>query len=366
MNRFSLARASLVTLGCVVFLHWITSCRTGAPLQSPTQATSSDTPIASGAPGPCDRSPDPAGCFLDRAWLIEEILGDLYQLEGARDQRVVPAALDALATGEPDVQIVALRVIGPFAGAPGVGAKVLPWLLADDLRREEGAAKVLEQTGDAGLRRLGLQFAMGHQGDNRAPPLAGWWRDPARHGLSAYPNAKRYPPGDSARSIGLMTDDPVDRVLAHYREKTSPPPFSAKDHQAREQAKLKRQADGFQQAMQSPEFLQRQKDIQSLMEQYQKNPDPKILEKVQKLAVVPGPELPKLEQAGALDLPLPVIDGSAPMSQAQFLVIEERAGVPLRAVVAYPEPALGKTVVILGFEPSVYAGTPDPRNVRLH
>ena len=51
MNRFSLARASLVTLGCVVFLHWITSCRTGAPLQSPTQATSSDTPIASGAAG---------------------------------------------------------------------------------------------------------------------------------------------------------------------------------------------------------------------------------------------------------------------------------------------------------------------------
>jgi hypothetical protein len=54
------------------------------------------------------------------------------------------------------------------------------------------------------------------------------------------------------------------------------------------------------------------------------------------------------------------------MSQARFLVIEERDGLPVRAVVAYPEPMLGKTVVILGFSPTVYAGAADPRHVRLH
>jgi len=365
MSRFSLARASLLTVGCVVLLHWITSCRTGAPVQSPTaSASGAATSTMPGAPGPCDSAPDPAECFLQRAAVIEDLLGDLYELEAARDQRSVPAALDAVATGELDVQVVAFRVLAPFAGTPGVGAKVLPWLLADDPRREEGAAAVLGQTGDPGFRRLAAQFAQGHEGENKAPDLAGWWRDPSRHGLRAYPNATRFPPGDSARSIGLLTDDPVDRVLAHYQEKSSPPPFDAQAYQQRAQAALEAQSKKIQEALQSSQIVERQKQIQALMEEYQKTQDPKILEKVEKLGQTAMPEPEKVDP-GALALPLPTIDGGAPMSQARFLVIEERAGVPARAVVAYPEPAVGKTVVILGFDPKVYGGAADPRRVRL-
>lgn len=363
MSRWSLARASLITVACVTLLHWATSCHTGRPTQSPASPRTSSAPMSSAA-GPCDSADDPMDCFLERAILIEELLGDLYVLEGSRDQRAVPAALDALATDELDVQIVALRVLGPFASTPGVGAKVLPWLLADDLRRQRGAAAVLRNSGDPGLVRVAVQFDQGHSGENAAPDLAGWWRDPARHGHKSHPGATRFPPGDSARSIGLLTSDPVDRVLAHHAEKSSLPPFDAQAYQERMQAGMLRSAKQAQEAFQSPAVVERQKQLSALTAEYAKTSDPKILEKIQQLAAVALPT-PEPFDAGALALPLPAIDGSAPMNQARFLVIEERGGVAVRAVVAYPEPTVGKTVVILGFDPKTHGGPPDPRRVRL-
>ncbi|MFB3814188.1 MAG: hypothetical protein ACE14L_08755 [Terriglobales bacterium] len=271
---------------------------------SPSLASSEISVVAPAAPMPCETAEDPADCYLERAWLVEELLGDLYTLEAARDVRTLPAALEALATGEPDVQLVALNILGQFASQPEVGAKAFPYLLADDVRLQKRAAEVLGRTRGEDFRRIARQYQQGHEGPNAAPAVPPSWRDPGAHGLAAYPNANRFPPADSARSIAFMSDDAVDRVMQYYTEKAGLPPTSFK-------------------------------------------------------CQMPAPR----DRDSALLVPVP--GGSAWWDAARCLVIEQRDSNPVRAVVAYREPVIKKTVVVLGWSPRVYPGLPDLRQLRM-
>lgn len=375
MTGASLGRATLAALACVGFVQWVASCKTAGPrgenasLPAPsttpsTSATIPGTAPVAGASG-CEAASDPVDCYLERAVLIEELLGDLYALEGSRDQRAVPAALEALDVDELDVQLLALSVLGPFADHEGVGAKVLPWLLADDSRREARAADVLARSKDPGLERLARQFAAGHGGEEAAPPLAGWWRDPQVHGISAYAGATRFPPGDSRRSIGLMTEDSVEKVLAFYGTGASTPALDVKAYQDKRN-KLDRLASSkFEAALKAPEFLARQKRLDDLIKEYERTKDPKVLAKIARMDKEDPIHLPApFDATGALLMPLPPLTGVAPMKDAKWLVLEERDGVPVRAIATYREPAVDRTVIVLGWSPTAYGGVPDRRTIR--
>lgn len=380
--------AALAVIACGAL--WVASCKTAGPrgegasspassaspessavgvasasasASGPTSAPAGSAADDPGAPSACERAADPVECYLERAVLIEGLIGDLYELEGSRDVRAIPAALDALDTGILDVQLVALDVLGPFASHEGVGAKVLPWLLADDPRREARAAEVLRRSADAGLERVARQYQDGHHGDEAAPELAGWWRDPAAHGLASYAGAKRFPPGDSRRAIGLVSEDSVEKVLAFYGAGVRLAPLDMKGFIARRNQGVALANAKLEAAYRNPIFAARQKELDDLIKEYERTRDNKIIAKISQLKPLPPPA--PFDGAGALLMPLPPLDDKGPMKDAKWLVLEEREEVPARAIAVYREPAVNRTVIVLGWNPAVYAGAADPRTVRL-
>jgi hypothetical protein len=386
-----LSRGALAALACAGIMYAIASCKGaaapaggsggelvsgagGAGTNPSTGTSASAGASASGVPGAtptfvrgtgCEAQEDPLDCYAERAALIEGLLGDLYALQSTRDKRGVPAALDALEIDEPDVQVVALDVLGPFASEPGVGAKVLPWLLADDPRREARAAEVLARTKDAGLERLAREYFEGHRGEHAAPPLAGYWRDPTPHGLAAYPGARRFPPGDSRRAIGLRTADDVEKVLAFYAAGTTARPLDPKGYRDRRAKAQQLVQSKFEAVLKSPEFLARQKRLDDLINEYKRTQDPKVLEKIARMDKDDPIPLPKaFDAVGALEMPLPPLE-QEPMKDARWLILEERDGVPARAIATWREPAIDETVIVLAWNPATHDGPPVRRTIRV-
>jgi hypothetical protein len=273
---------------------------------------------------------------VDYAVEREEVVAVLEDLEQARDIRSVPVAESALDSGDPVVITAGLRLLGPFADKnEAAAARAVPLLTSSYLTTQELAATVLERSPKhAGLAQ---QYRTGHGSE---PDLDPWAKalpvDLAGMGFPPpYLGATAYAPGDSMLSAAFATTDALDVVLAHYHKELGRDPIELTALEEKLSAK----------STQSMDELMKQ--IQALQTEYTKTQDPKLLEKMQELykAATQGQE----SSLSKVPLPLP------PTSlTAKAFIAEADGETPVRVVVVYAEPLVGRTVVIQGWSAPKY------------
>jgi hypothetical protein len=304
-------------------------------------------PPPTGGEGPACVDQLPLDDCVDYAIEREEVVTLLEDLEQARDMRSLPVAESALESGDPVVLAAGLRLLGPFSDkSEPASARALPLLASPYLTTQRLAAAVLERS--PRYAPLANQYRAGHGSEPELDPwaralpvnLAGMGFPPP------YPKEASWAPADSQQSAGASTTDPVDTVLAHYERELGKKPIEWAPFEASMAART------------TKSFEDLGKQMQELQAEYVKTQDPKILEKMQELSKSFG----KGMDSSLSKAPFP----SAPTNTAAKVFVAEQDGdTPLRVVVVYPEPLVGRTVVMLAWSTSKYppqVRTPKPRN----
>jgi len=290
----------------------------------------------------CSAAAKVGACYRARARLLESLLDDLYDLASARDRRAVPAALLALDTREPDVQRAALRVLGQFPNEPDVAARALALLLEGGDYDVEGlAANVLRGSRDAGHRRIAAQYLRGH-----VKAGAHDWdedRGAAELGVEPFPGAQPYPPGESTHSLGFMTSTPLADVVA-FHTKNPDAAVLARTAYASEwwTRQRKRSADD-----------PRAHEEAALRKEHARTHDAALLQRANELRAALAKErdarIPPLTRG---DTPMPGFGRDVILADARWVVLDAKPPYLDRAALLYTEPALGKTIVIVGWSPA--------------
>ena len=305
-------------------------------------------PVGTGS-GPACVDQFPLDDCVDYAIEREQVVEVLEELEQTRDLRSVPVAESALGSGDPVVVTAGLRLIGPFADkSESAAARAVPLMTSPYLTTQELAASVLERSPKHAA--LAQQYRTGHGSQAELDPWAKALPvDLASMGFPPpYPNASAYAPGDSMLSASFATTDGIDAVLAHYRAALGKEPIAFSELEAKLSAKT----------TQSMEDLVKQ--IQALQLEYAKTQDPKLLEKMQELSKAAT----QSQESSLSKVPFPTAPTSA---SAKAFIAEETGPTPVRVVVAYAEPLLGRSVVILAWSAPKYPPkprTPKPPNYR--
>jgi hypothetical protein len=303
-------------------------------------------PVGTGS-GPACVDQFPLDDCVDYAIEREQVVEVLEELEQARDMRSVPVAESALGSGDPVVVTAGLRLIGPFADkSESAAARAVPLMTSPYLSTQELAASVLERSPKHAA--LAQQYRRGHGSQVELDPWAKALPvDLASMGFPPpYLNATPYAPGDSMLSASFATTDAIDAVLAHYRAELGREPIAFSELEAKLSAKT----------TQSMEDLVKQ--IQALQVEYAKTQDPKLLEKMQELSKAAT----QSQESSLSKVPFPTAPASA---SAKAFIAEENGPTPVRVVVAYAEPLLGRSVVILAWSAPNYPPklrTPKPPN----
>jgi hypothetical protein len=300
-------------------------------------------PPPTGGPGSGPACVDqfPLEDCVDYAIEREQVVALLEELEQARDMRSIPVAESALGSGDPVVLAAGLRLLGPFADkSEAAAARAVPLLTSPYLTTQRLAAAVLERSPTHA--QLAHQYRIGHASEPDLDPwakalpvnLAGMGFPPP------YPNATPYAPGDSPQSAGFAMTDAIDAVLAHYRSALGREPIAYSAFEETLTARTTKTYDDLA------------KQMQALQAEYLKTQDPKVLEKMQELSKAAT----QSTESSLSRSPFP----SAPTNaNAKVFIAEQDGQTPIRVVVAYPEPSLGRSVVIFAWSASKYP--PQPR-----
>lgn len=280
-------------------------------------------------------------CALVRGLIRAELLEDLEAIEYSRDQRGVETALMALGVEDaPEVQIAALRILGNFASRPEVPGQVLPLLLGPYPAVQEVAAQVLSRTSDDNAASLGQQWTALHA--SWRPRTAFDELEVPDHfsdlGFPAYPGAQRFGAGDSDRSIGWATGDPVAQVTAFYAKALGVEPMDGMAWNERRTNEQLQVVQSFDKGGMD--------ELQKLSEEYARTMDPALLERIQAIQQRMGAQMD--QASAAADSGVAMVSDpptSVPPEEARYLVAEERDGRVSRLVAVYRDPALGTTVI---------------------
>jgi hypothetical protein len=306
-------------------------------------------PPPTGGPGSGSACVDqfPLEDCVDYAIEREEVVALLEELEQARDMRSIPVAESALDSGDPVVLAAGLRLLGPFADKnESSAARAVPLLTSPYLTTQRLAANVLERSPK--YAQLAYQYRNGHGSE---PDLDPWAKAlPVNLAGMGFPppylKATAFAPGDSPMSFAFATTDGIDTVLSHYKSELGKEPIEFAAFEASLSARS------------TKSFEELGKQMQTLQAEYLKTQDPKLLEKMQELSKAAT----KGMESSLSKCPFP---GAPTNASAKVFVVEQDGDTPIRAVVAYPEPLLGRTVVMLAWSPPKYppaVRTPKARN----
>lgn len=284
---------------------------------------------------------------VDYAIEREQVVELLEELEGARDMRSIPVAESALESGDPVVLAAGLRLLGPFSDkSEAASARALPLLTSPYLTTQRLAAAVLERSPK--YAQLAYQYRNGHVSEPELDPwakalpvnLAGMGFPPP------YVGATPFAPGDSPQSSAFATTDGIDTVLSHYRTALGREPIEWTAFQTSIAARDTKALEDLG------------KQMQELQTEYMKTQDPKLVEKMQELSK----NATKGMDSSLSKVPFP---GAPTNANAKVFVVEQLGETPIRAVAAYPEPLLDRTVVIFAWSAMKYppqVRSPKPRN----
>jgi hypothetical protein len=279
------------------------------------------------------------------------------------DQRGLDVALDALdLSDDPNIQVAAIRVLGQFPKTAGIAPKALPLVLDSPyVEVQRMAAQLLQSTPDENAADVGRLWLERHHGFDANSPYDEYPDFPAHYAkmnFPAYPGAKWFSPVDSDRSIGWSTNDDAAAVAKWFADKLRAQPKDGQQWQqytneiemrllmpdpartARFQQVMQRAMAGDQAAAAEMEKLSKEQD------DITRQADEKI-------------------KKSLFDTLRPANSGYA---GATWIVAEEKAGRPARAVLVYRLPGVNRTVIQLAWDlqdfPSAWPEPREPREPR--
>ncbi len=302
---------------------------------------------------------DSAECAAARGLLIELMIRDLDVLERSHDRRAVEAARLLLDTDEPELQAGALRILARWASSDeqGFANDVAPLLLIGSRQNQQLAAMVLRRSHDPWAHAIGEQYERNHPQGVAADDDTYAFPDVASRGFDAYPGARPYPPGDGPRSFGLVTTDPVERVVAVVSKGTPAIDWAAFS------GELSASPQNAEDAEIAAAHQRRQdaaKAWDTLFASGQA-PDQATTDRLHSATAELAARRAARPYAWLSGLPLSVSpsDGrirlEGPVSGAKFLILERQGGFPARYAAVYRDPLLDLTVLHLMWNPGLGA-----------
>ena len=302
---------------------------------------------------------DSAECAAARGLLLELMIRDLDVLERSHDRRAVETAGLLLDTDEPELQAGALRILARWASSDeqGFANDVAPLLLTASRQNQRLAAMVLRRSHDPWAHAIGEQYERNHPQAVAADDDTYAFPDVASRGFDPYPGARPYPPGDGPRSFGLVTTDPVERVVAAVSKGTPAIDWAAFS------AELSASPQNAEDAEIAAAYQRRQdaaKAWDTLFASGQA-PDQATTDRLHSATAELAAKRTARPSAWLSGLPLSVSpsDGrirlEGPVSAAKFLILERQGGFPARYAAVYRDPLLDLTVLHLMWNPDLGA-----------
>ena len=226
---------------------------------------------------PSDRDELSLECEWLRGLIVAEVVEALEAIEESRDRRGMQEAVSALdIADEPEVLVAACRVIGHFPDTPGIAEKLTTLLLKSrylEVRRM--AAEVLARGPDPGFAAVANQWLQHHSALESDDVYTRTPRLPAHYatlGFPEYPDAERYPPADSDRSVGWSSTDSAAAVTKRIGKLLDTEPM---DSNAWMELGQRRLAHGPQ-----AKNVAAARKIGQLSEAYAKSQDPALLARI--------------------------------------------------------------------------------------
>ena len=283
---------------------------------------------------------------LDCAWLkglvVAQTVEALEEIEYSGDQRGISEAMEALELEEePEIQIAGVRILALFPKTPEIESKVGELLFSPYLEVQKMAAQFISRSYDTNpaVGGMGYQWNENH-GNLRIISPYEELDIPAKYsqmGFPDYPEAFRFTPADSDRSVGWVIPNSASDVENDLSSKLGVKPIGYQEWYDRQQQAMTK-AFAYDPAV--------TEEMQKLMEQYAKTQDQKILEKVQEMQKKMSEPI---EQASAkaeksvdrVATPPHGIDANT----IRYFIVEEKEGRASRLVMMYPHPAFHQTVI---------------------
>jgi tetratricopeptide (TPR) repeat protein len=302
---------------------------------------------------------DSAECAAARGLLLELMIRDLDVLERSHDRRAVETARLLLDSDEPELQAGALRILARWAGSDeqGFAKEVAPLLLIESRQSQRLAAMVLRKSHDPWAHAIGEQYERNHPQTVAADDDTYAFPDVASRGFDPYPGALPYPPGDGPRSFGLVTTDPVERVVATVSKGTPAIDWAAFS------AELSASPQTAEDAEIAAAYQRRQdaaKAWDTLFAAGQA-PDQATTDRLHGATAELAAKRTARPSAWLSGLPLSVSpsDGrirlEGPVVAAKFLILERQGAFPARYAAVYRDPLLDLTVLHLMWNPGLGA-----------
>jgi len=293
----------------------------------------------------CPEEEDPSlECEWLRGLVVADVVQALEEIEDSRDQRGVEEALAALdLEDEPEILVAACRILGRFPDTPGIAEKVTPLLLYSPyLQVQQFAANLLSRNPDPVAAAMGSQWSSNHGALYTDEPYTELPGIPAHYSdmdFPEYPDAERYTPADSDRSVGWRVAATPTEVSAWLAEDLDVEALSYDQWVQRSSAEI---MAGYQSMMEQPQATQ----LQQLTTEYMQNQDPALLEKIQQLQAEMEVVSRKLQEDTdkALTNVLTPPGGAAP-EDVYYLIAEEKDGHVARAILVYRHTGAERTVM---------------------
>jgi len=293
----------------------------------------------------CPEEEDPSlECEWLRGLVVADVVQALEEIEDSRDQRGVEEALAALdLEDEPEILVAAGRILGRFPDTPGIAEKVTPLLLYSPyLQVQQFAANLLSRNPDPVAAAMGSQWSSNHGALYTDEPYTELPGIPAHYSdmdFPEYPDAERYTPADSDRSVGWRVAATPTEVSAWLAEDLDVEAMSYEQWVQRSSAEI---MAGYQSMMDQPQATQ----LQQLTTEYMQNQDPALLEKIQQLQAEMEVVSRKLQEDTdkALTNVLTPPGGAAP-EDVYYLIAEEKDGHVARAILVYRHTGAERTVM---------------------
>jgi hypothetical protein len=325
--------------------------QSSATAGSSGDAQKSDTPIALGTLGPMDLIADyerecvapqttSAHCEALRSVLVIETAMALEAIERSRDQRGVEEALAALdLRDEPEIIVAAGRVLGRFPDTPGVGARMLPFVLESPyVEVQRVAAQLLKAGPDPALEEVGSIWLENHKllpndaAYQEYPDFPGHY---ASLGFPKYPGAEWFSPADSDRSVGWSTKDSVATVSRWFADSLKSPIVGAEQWNSERVASTSQAID--------PSKMAR---MQQLAERAGKG-DQTVVAEIEKLTKEAQDRAQNYERAQEKSVDNVANPPFTATADARWIVAQRKDGHVSRVVLVYPVRALQRTAIQL-------------------
>ena len=293
----------------------------------------------------CPEEEDPSlECEWLRGLVVADVVQALEEIEDSRDQRGVEEALAALdLEDEPEILVAACRILGRFPDTPGIAEKVTPLLLYSPyLQVQQFAANLLSRNPDPVAAAMGSQWSSNHGALYTDEPYTELPGIPAHYSdmdFPEYPDAERYTPADSDRSVGWRVAATPTEVSAWLAEDLDVEALSYDQWVQRSSAEI---MAGYQSMMEQPQATQ----LQQLTTEYMQNQDPALLEKIQKKQEEMDAVSKQIESDNSKTLNSVLSPpGDVATEELSYFVAEEKDGHVARAILVYRHTGAERTVM---------------------